>query len=203
MEVLYNVKKGEFDMDITRIGNEAMKISLCTREAMELGFGEEQSEENMKNSFKRLLVKAKEEIEYAVLAEKIYGEIFTGKDGGCEIFVSRVEARDRVYKDKIFQETSKRTKPSTSVFVFDSIDMVLNAAKRLRDIAYEGLSPVYHDSVKGRYYIMLDDVSTKDLKYAFLSEYSCQVKGGLNAMYIKEHFKCVCKKDGVKILSRC
>lgn len=189
-------------MDITRIGNEAMKISLCTREAEELGFSDEQSEEKMKDSFLKLLLRAKEEIEYAILDKKITGDIFTCKDGGCEIFVSRVEAQERVYKDKSIRDAAYKTKQISSVFMFDSIDKLLACVKRLTDVSYDGASPVYYDESKSKYYIILDDVSIKDIKYAFLSEYSRQVKGSMYP-YIKEHFKCICKKDGVVALSRC
>ena len=156
-------------MDITRIGNEAMKISLCTTEAQELGFGDKQSEEKMKESFLKLLLRAKEEIEYAVLDKKITGDIFTGKDGGCEIFVSRVEAQERVYKDKATREVAYRAKQVSSIFAFDGLEKLLACAKRLTDVSYEGGSPVYYDESKGKYYIILDDVSIKDIKYAVLS----------------------------------
>lgn len=189
-------------MDIIRIGNEAMKISLCTNEAIEFGFSDIQSEEEMKEKFLSLLIRAKEQIDYAVLDKRITGEIFSGRDGSCEIFVSRVEARDKVYKDRFPEDAVKKTKQTCAIFAFDNVNKLLNVTKRLDEISYEGTSSVYYDYEKGKYYIILEDVSVKELKYAFISEYSCPVKGNLS-QYIKEHFKCICKKDGVKILSRC
>jgi len=189
-------------MDIIRIGNEAMKISLGTKEAMELGFDDKQSQEEMKASFLSLLIRAKEQIDYAVLDKRITGEIFSGKDGSCEIFVSRVEAQDRVYRDRFPEEAIKRPKQNNTIFAFDSLDRLLKVTKRLTEISYEGASSVYFDEVKERYYIILEDVSVKDLKFAFISEYSHQIKSSLS-QHIKEHFKCICRKDGVKILSSC
>ena len=189
-------------MNIIRIGNEAMKISLCTDEATKLGFSIDESEEKMKDSFIKLLIKAKEEIEYAVLDKKIVGEIFSGKDGGCEIFVSRVEARDRVYSDRISYEHIKKSTGVSSIFMFESLDTLLDVTRRLDEISYGGTSSVYYDEEQKKYYIILEDVSVKELKYAFITEYSKQVQG-INAQLIKEHCKCICKKNGVKILSKC
>ena len=189
-------------MNIIRIGNETMKISLCTDEAAKLGFDTDASEEKMKDSFIKLLIKAKEEIEYAVLDKKIIGEIFSGKDGGCEIFVSRVEARDRVYNDKTFCDTAKKPARTESAYIFDSLDGLIRVAKRLAEISYTGASSAYYEEECQKYYIILEDVSVKELKYAFLNEYSKQMKG-TNCQLIKEHCKCICKKDSVKILSKC
>ena len=189
-------------MNIIRIGQEAMKISLCTDEALKLGFDIDASEEKMKDSFIKLLIKAKEEIEYAVLDKKIVGEIFSGKDGGCEIFVSRVEAQDKVYNSKFPSETVKKPTKSESIFIFENLAGLLNVTKRLNEISYGGASAVYYDEAEEKYYIILEDVSIKELKFSFLTEYSKQIKG-INCQFIKEHFACVCKKDGVKILSKC
>ena len=49
-------------MNIIKIGNEAMKISLCTSEAKELGFDCGQSEETMKSSFLKLLISGSQAI---------------------------------------------------------------------------------------------------------------------------------------------
>lgn len=189
-------------MNIIKIGKDAMKISLCNEEAEELGFSNKESEENMKASFIRLLIRTKEQLDFVVMEQKIVGEIFSGNDGGCEIFVSRVEAQDKVYKEKIPQEAIKKPRQLASVFVFDRIDNLISATKRLMEIGYNRTSSVYYDEENEKYYIILEDVSIKDIKYSFLAEYARAIKGGRN-IYIKEHYKCLCKNNGVKILSGC
>ena len=189
-------------MEIIKIGKNAMKISLCTEEAKELGFDNNQSAENFINGFTNLLVNIKNGFNYYAIDEKGVGEMIFGLDGECEIFVSKMGAQNGMYRDSIHEDYAKKQMSVTSVFSFGSIERLLTVAKRLKEVSYQGESSVYYDESNGKYYIFLEDVSTKDIKYAFISEYATPLKNSVN-LHIKEHCKCICKKDGVKILSLC
>lgn len=186
-------------MEIIKIGSDSLKISLCTKETNEYKL-DEIDNELMKNSFLKLLLKVKESISYKPIGEKIVAEIFSGKDGGCEIFVSRVEVEGQVYKEKITEETLKKPKQLLTVYSFDSIEKLLMAVNRLHDIRYNGTSSAYYDEEKEKYYIVLEEISPKDLRYAFMNEYAKYVRGSLYLL-IKEHCKCICKRDAIKKLS--
>lgn len=189
-------------MEIIKIGNDAMKISLCTDEAREMGLGNDQSADVLKARFTELLLKVKNGFNYRVLGGKLVGDIFSGLDGGCEIFVSRVEAQEEMYRDRQQEECVKKQKPTIWVYSFDTLERLLAVTRRLQEIGYDGASAVYYDDSKKKYYIFLDNVSIKDIKYAFVSEYARAVKPNL-ILHIKEHCKCLCKKNGVKTLCQC
>lgn len=186
-------------MEIIKIGSDSLKISLCTKEADEYKL-DKIDNELMKNSFIKLLLKVKESINYKAISEKIVAEIFSAKDGGCEIFVSRVEVSEPMYKERITEETQKKPRQSVSVYSFNEIDKMLMAVNRLQEIRFNGMSSAYYDEEMDRYYILLDDVSPKDIRYAFLNEYAKYIKGS-TCYQIKEHCKCICKKDAVRRLS--
>ena len=103
-------------------------------------------------------MKTREQINFKLAGEKIVGEFFSGKDGGCEIFVSRVEVQDKLYKDKMYEEAPKKPRQITSVYSFDDLERLLVAIKRLSSIGYSGASSVYYDEIKEKYYIILEDV---------------------------------------------
>ena len=187
-------------MEIIKIGSHAMKISLCTNEVKEYGLENDQGVEFLRNNFNKLILNVKNAFNYQVLDDKIVGEYFSGKDGGCEIFVSRVEAQDRVYRDRVQDDFVKKQRTIPTAYSFDCLEKLLMVVKRLNDISYLGTSSAYYDDVKNKFYLFLDDVSIKDLKYAFISEYARQIKGD-GFLHIKEHFKCICRKDAIKQLS--
>jgi len=191
-------------MEILRIGKHAIKISLNTEEAQEYRIPECENinNEEIGEAFSRLLSKAKEAVDFSYAGRKIFTEIFPSRDGGCEIYISciSVEAENAVYKDKSNQNDNKKLRPILSIFDFDSIESLLNACYRLNEIKYKGRSSVYYDTEKKRYLMMLEDVYIKDLKYAFLLEYAKYLKGSI-AGYVKEHNKCIMKRDAVRILS--
>ena len=185
-------------MDIIRIGNDSLKITLGAREAEKYGFTYKYCNDNMKDGFLRLLVDAKEYIDYRAVDKKIVGEIFTGKDGVCEIFVSRVE--EKVYKDRTQEAVLRNPRQIISVYSFNNLDNLLSVAKRLKSINYSGASSVYYDDIEENYYFLLEDVSVRELRFAFVLEYAAALKSNM-IVHIKEHFKCIFKKDGVKRLA--
>ena len=107
-----------------------------------------------------------------------------------------------MYKDREYQEQIRKPKQMGVTLYFDSFENLLLASKRLDSIKYEGVSSLYYDEHRGRYFINLEDVSLKELKFAFLTEYCGSFKSN-GSQFVKEHFKCICKKDAVKKLSAC
>lgn len=105
-----------------------------------------------------------------------------------------------MYKDREYRDIPQRPKSVFVTLLFEDFDNLLSSTKRLSGVGYSGASSLFYDDICGKYYIILEDVSVKDLKYAFLSEYSKCIKGNAS-YYIKEHFKCICKKDAVKKLA--
>ncbi len=191
-------------MEILRIGKHAIKISLNIDEAQEYRVLDSESleDEEIREAFSKLLLKARETVDFSYAGRKIFTEIFPSKDGGCEIYISCIsmEAEKTVYKDKNQQTDNKKPKAMLSIFDFDNIDNLLLACYRLKEIKYKNKSSVYYDIEKKRYLMILEDVYIKDIKYAFLLEYAKCLKGSI-ASYVKEHYKCILKKDGVKVLS--
>ena len=186
-------------MEIIKIGSSALKISLCTTEAEKYNIRETEKEESLKKSFIKLLLEARNRVEFEVKGNKIIAEMFSCKDGNCEIFISQVEDNESVYKEKTPQEISRRQRLQNA-YMLDSINGTIAISKRLHSIGYKGSSSLYFDETERNYYIFLDDVSIKELKYSFLSEYAQPVRNSRHPM-IKEYFHCVFKRNAVRTLA--
>lgn len=188
-------------MEFLKISDSTIKITLEPKEATEYMMNEESdlTNEETKELFKMLLSRAKKEVGFGFAGGRVVAEIFNSKNGGCEIFVSRMGDKGNVNKEKGTAD-GKRLRISQAVYSFESIDRLLMAVYRLKMAEYKGRSAVYYDTQRKRYYITLEDVSIKDLKYAFLGEYARLMKYNFSFL-IKEHFKCICKKDAVSVLS--
>ena len=144
-------------------------------------------------------IKKKTDFSYA--NKKIFTEIFPSKDGGCEIYISCIgtEADNIVYKEKS-TETDTKKKLTPSIYVFDGIEELLNVSYRLNEIKHSGKSSIFYDNEKNRYFLILEDINVKNIKYAFLLEYAKYIKGSVH-VFLKEHYKCLINKDAIKVLS--
>ena len=192
-------------MEIIKIGNDALKIMLNAEEAIRYGLDSEDAygdDEKTAKIFQKIFAGAKEEIGFEFGSGKVLVQMYQSRDGGCEIFISRLEV-GVTYKDKTISLDNKRSKNliSPSLYRFENLENLLSVSARMENIGYTGRSSVYHDSKRGDYYLVLDDIYPKELRYAFIGEYGGQMKS-MALSYIKEHCECICKKNGVKILSK-
>ena len=104
-----------------------------------------------------------------------------------------------MYKERIRQEAVKKPKVCYAVYEFDSMSKVIGAARRLNNMGETCVSSLYYDEAKGAYYLLMDNVTVRELKFAFLNEYSVALRPSV-IPYIKEHYICARKNDAVKIL---
>ena len=182
-------------MEILRIGKYAVKVSLDTEEASKykLLSKDQVSEGDMKAEIEKLLERVTEKIDFTYLGRKLFTEIYPNKNGGCEVFISTISIEEGKHSD------AKKNKFS-SVYSIDTVERLLKMCFRLNEINFDGKSSVFYDMEGKKYYLILENIFTKELKYAFLVEYAKQIKSSAIA-YIKEHYRCIIKKNGVKRLA--
>ena len=190
-------------MEILKIGKQAVKVSLNVQETIKykITTTEELSEAEIKENFSLLLNEIKKKTDFSYANKKIFTEIFPSKDGGCEIYISCIgtEADNIVYKEKS-TETDTKKKLTPSIYVFDGIEELLNVSYRLNEIKHSRKSSIFYDNEKNRYFLILEDINVKNIKYAFLLEYAKYIKGSVH-VFLKEHYKCLINKDAIKVLS--
>ena len=187
-------------MEILRIGKFALKITLNAEETEKYKiFSDNDDSEAIKSRFTLLLQNAKEKVDFSFEGRKIFTEIYQGKDGGCEIFVSTI-SKEQEATQKPQNEDSHRAKQSISVYEFQNLEMLLKVSKRLNQIDYNGKCSVLYNHESKKYYIIFEDIFAKELRFAFLKEYSKQVKSSASG-YIKEHCRDLLKKNTIKTLA--
>ena len=104
-----------------------------------------------------------------------------------------------MYQERVRQDLSKKQRLSYTVYEFDSINSVIQAAKRLLSIGEGSSCSLYYDEEKSTYYFLMENINAKELRLAFLNEYSVILRSGL-IPYIKEHSKCLRKKDAIRFI---
>lgn len=182
-------------MDIIKIENGTYKISLSALEAQEYNVTSDTntSREEMNSSIRRLadFLKENNKIEFEGRG-RLSAEIFLAKDGGCEIFLSKLKEPVAIVKSKPL---------SKAIYRLDTLKSLLLACKELFRTGYGGNVDVYYNNEHKSYYLFLSGIYQKDSKYAFLCEYGSKIKTSL-IPYISEHCKCICENNNVEIFAR-
>lgn len=177
-------------MELIRISQDKIKISLTKSDldAYDISVDSiDYQTEQTRNVFKELFGKAKNQTGFDADGEKVFVQIYTARDGGCEIFISKL--------NKPALPEKKQYK--TTVFVFDELKALLCACKQLVRLGYSGDSDAYADGNK-RFFLVLN--ALRKTENAYLREFGEPVEDTL-IDYIREHANLIKSSDAVQILS--
>ncbi len=179
-------------MELIRISNDKIKISLTkaeldayeiTVDKMDYGCAE------AKAIFKEIFTEAKEKAGFEAEQERVFVQIFNDKNGGCEIFISKIGAYDK-------KRTVKKTQTSEMVR-FNDAELLINACKSLFLCGFKARSSAYTD---GKYFYLVL-YAPSGVQLACATEYGNREFLYSDA-YIKEHFNIIRENDAVFILSQ-
>lgn len=176
-------------MELIRISKGKLKIALSKDELEAYSITAESID--FKNTetqtvFKELFVRAKEKTGFDTEEDKIFVQIYTVKDGGCEIFVTRIEPKNRktVSDNKV------------SAFSTDNLSDIISLCKRLKSIGFIGKSDAY---IKEESYILILHGATS-MQYACALEFANH-NDNFDDGYINERMTVLRKEDAVTVLS--
>ena len=165
-----------------------------------------------------LLCKAKRAVGFDPDGYRVLVQIYTEKNGGCEMFITKIVPSDAsicdvfassesdsyetdeegdIYEDSDFQST-------LVTFSMDSLGALCDACRRLSDSSFSGKSSVYiFNSV---FYLVLcfdqPYVAYSADGLSFLTEYGKQILSNELLMSLYEFGRPICKKSAVDIFSK-
>jgi len=177
-------------VELIRISEGKLKIALTKAELEAYAItakGIDMAKAETRSVFRELFVRAKESTGFDAEEDKVFVQIYTAKDGGCEIFVTRIEPENRQNGAKAQKQT----------FVFDNVSTLIAACRRLKNLGYRGRSDAY--SFDGAYVLILNSL-TKTAS-ACLCDFG-EKTDNYQAGYINERMTPIRKGDAVKILAQ-
>lgn len=182
-------------MEIIKIGRDSFKISLDSNEAKKYELIESiRANDCMSTSIKVLLEALKEKSGIDFGKERVSAEVYISKDGGCEVFVSKMP--------EITPITKNNTKPrSRLIYRFETLEHLLMVCEGLKRACYDDKCDVYYNKNTNTYFLVMYGIYPKDIKYAFLCEYGTKLKSNLY-IYIVEHCECIFSENAVEIFSK-
>lgn len=158
---------------------------------------------------------AKEKSGFDAAQNKIYIQLFPSKNGGCELYVTKISENDPPMpkgSENSLQGGADALTENVSVYGFLDIDKMLEVCHHLNKKGYIGESSAYAVKSKGedknKYFLLLDEnipffsYKCKSLNQnAFISEFGTRYTSQSVIYYLKEHGSCICNGNAVKILS--
>ncbi|MBR2722013.1 MAG: adaptor protein MecA [Clostridia bacterium] len=204
-------------MELIRISDKKLKIMLtptdmCHFELSADSFGK--NPQKTRKTFRLLFEEIKKQTDFDADERHISVQYFPSREGGCEMFISRISdseketcAKGRAEERALTAREDARRSGSfrkLCVWRFETLDALLMVCKRIRQTQYIGESIAYRDET-GFYFLLFSLRTSSPLEipdeWCFLSEYGCPENASLFRLYISEHGRVICGANAVHTLA--
>ena len=160
-----------------------------------------------------LLKEAKSKLKFESAKHRILIQLYPCKDGGCEIFISKL---DLAKKEENIKKTPNAKSKETikKLFFFEKLDFLLEACKRISFLQHSNSSAFYLEE-RG-YYLYFEICDMPKIKesdeleeygipmldeYSFLFEYGEAQNVKEELPYLKEYAKIICEQKAIEKLN--
>ncbi len=196
-------------MEWIRISKNKLKIMLSAEDARHYELDCDAADLGdlvTRSAFHEILSDVKSQTDFDASEDKIYIQMYPSKEGGCELFVTRMglllSDEEGEFTPKTVRESGRfrlppRAAEQRRAFCFDTLPLLLAVCRRLENSARVRESDAFRDE-RARWWLLLSGTA----KLAFTREYGREVRADLARLYLAEHGSPVCEKNAVKTLAR-
>ena len=204
-------------MEWIRISTNKLKIMLTAEDARRYALNCNEADYAdllTREAFRDILVAVREKSGFDTSDDKIYIQMYPSKEGGCELFITRLGrlaagAEKKEHGSERGEDEKppcKRTaiKKRSAAFLFERLEDLTALCRRLAIKSYIGESEVWRDE-KGLWWIILSEngnpLSVRD-DYRFAREYGQMLPAEYARALLPEHGKCICPDNAVDTFAR-
>ena len=157
----------ESEMELIKISQTKLKIMLSPDDMKQFELDTaKMCDLSGRTAFRNILKEAKDRCGFDTCGERVFVQYFPDKNGGCEMFVTKLS---EALKDKLpsggtdesrsgkfyHSELTERYDSGYIIYSFAEMKYLLMTCKRLKAAEYAGESRVYRIIDKRRYYLVL------------------------------------------------
>ena len=210
-------------MELIVIGENKLKIMMSQGDMERFGLDENEfylSVTDTRKILDKILQNCpvKTGFETILPSDKILIQLYPEKDGGCELFVTKIELdsecdskEEDIFMPPLNDErfllpgTTKKNAESKKIhltYSFEELDFLIAACKELHKRGFFGKSSFYKGE-EGKYFLFISAVKEENEKsppVSFISEFGELENTDRTSLYLAEYGECIMEKDAVELL---
>ena len=209
-------------MEFILIGDGKIKVSLTKEDLEEFELSADEldyANTETKRMFWDVLSRAKARTGFDTDGEKVLVQLYPSKDGGCEIFVTKIgslykEDEELVAGSALAESIGQRRKRKTAsaershsaVYSFLSLDDMIRVCRELERRGYAEGSRAYVSDAKVFYLVLSGDIekiSTLGDHFRFICEFGEPENSKAAKQLLSEHADTIATANAVSLLSLC
>ncbi len=194
-------------MEWIRISKNKLKIMLTAEDAHRYALSPESADladTLTRRAFREILSDIQKETEFEENEDKLYIQMYPSREGGCELFVTRMGLAAEAQECDAPQKNKKAeaNKNVCLAFRFDKMENLLAVCRRLLAFGYIGESEALQDD-EGTLWLLLSRVvhpKNAEATLAFIAEYGSPARAHDIALRFPEHGNAICAENAVRVL---
>ena len=202
-------------MEWIRISPHKLKIMLSAEDARRYALNCEKADYAdimTRDAFREILTDVQKETGFETEKDKVYIQMYPSKEGGCELFVTRMGlafSEDEPSPPIPSYHTPKKEIPPKTVrkttvsFLFSGLEQLLSLCRRVANI-YHGDSEIWQDEKK-RWWLLLNcdgnQKSTREI-LCIAREYGAEGRAEDASLFLPEHGHLICANNAIDVLSK-
>ena len=197
-------------MEWIRISSNKLKIMLTAKDAERYELKCEKAEladAPTRAAFREILTDIKKETDFDATEDKVYIQMYPSKEGGCELFVTKIGllfGEEHDMSTSTQPKTAKRTKPPqkrSAAFSFADFKDLLSACRAIKE-RFVGDSEAWLDE-RRVWWLLLSEIGGEGGKeqFRFMRDYAKMHPFEQTRLFLPEHGRCICKKHAVTLLA--
>ncbi|MBP3377540.1 MAG: adaptor protein MecA [Clostridia bacterium] len=156
---------------------------------------------NTKEMLREIINDVQTKCGYSPISGRVFVQMYPSKEGGCELFVTKLEHHNNISmrggEERTLAEYKKYIPQERRIiYSFETMSYLLGCCLGLSQIGYTGTSAAYVDRSRQNYYLMLDSETH------IASENMGSLCPGYTYYYINEHCDVICSDGAAEILGK-
>ena len=201
-------------MELIVINENKLKMVMSKDDMHNYGLDENEfycSVTNSREILKRIIHNTPIETGFENLSseEKILIQLYPDKNGGCELYVTKIPLIETEVASLMLEENESKyllPRPITKIplisYRFENLEYAINAAREIYRRSYVGASSFYRD-IERKYVLFVSNQGKESLYMTdFLSEFGEQINSENAYMLLSERGQCIFKEKAIEELSK-
>lgn len=199
-------------MELILINENKLKITLSEGDMKEYALDcstIDYDNTETRKAFWNILDDVKHKTGFDAARQKIFIQLYPSKEGGCEMYVTKLGCSDRNEREGTPDGELHRLHPlhrRRAAYSFNNIERLISVCRRLSEIGFSDKSSAWRSlNDSGKYFLILEEPEENAYlplsECSFICEYGKSENLKNTLLFIHEHADCICGESAVETLA--
>lgn len=178
-------------MEMIKISQSELKVMMSPEDMRKYSLDceiEGEATLSRRTALRTILREARYQTGFSSCGEKLLVRMFPSRDGGCEMFVTKLSAKNDIDSERRAMVSPSPLPEGVFIYTFPELGNLISACRRLYDAGYRADSAAYRDNGRRAWYLVIG------IKSPLAEEMGGSLMKNGTLYYINEYCSLLCRE---------